>query len=90
MLKIVVIFQVQYTPSPVCMCVSGVCLTIPEGALEVGVEEDILVAVCRDERDAPHLTGQSPHLVILRLNRREYANTRTQIYSHQRQKLWLQ
>lgn len=42
----------------VCVvCVTGVCLTIPEGALEEGPGEDIFVAVCREDRDRPRLTG---------------------------------
>lgn len=36
--------------------VTGVCLTIPEGALEEGPGEDIFVAVCREDRDRPRLT----------------------------------
>ncbi len=38
--------------------VTGVCLTIPEGALEEGSGEDIFVAVCREDRDRPRLAGQ--------------------------------
>ena len=42
--------------------VPGVSLTIPEGALPDDCSETVYLAVCRDDRDRPKLTGNSEPL----------------------------
>ena len=37
---------------------AGVCLTIPTGCIEEGHTEDMFLAVCRDDKDRPQLTGK--------------------------------
>lgn len=37
----------------------GVSVTIPEGAIKKGTSEEIFLAVCRDDKDRPKLTGKS-------------------------------
>ena len=37
---------------------AGVSLTIPEGAIRKGQNEDVFLAVCRDDKDRPKLTGE--------------------------------
>ena len=49
------VIQVRY-------CVTwrtGVCLTIPEGAVRQGCNVEVFLAVLRDDRDRPRLSGQS-------------------------------
>jgi len=58
-------------PVQVCYLVTvsrdtGVCLTIPEGAVRQGANVEVFLAVLRDDRDRPKLTGQSP-IITLRL-----------------------
>jgi len=36
---------------------TGVCLTIPEGAVRHGCDVEIFLAVLRDDRDRPKLSG---------------------------------
>jgi len=52
-----------------CVIVSrdtGVCLTIPEGAVRQGGNVEIFLAVLRDDRDRPKLSGRS-HIALLSL-----------------------
>lgn len=37
---------------------SGVSLTVPEGAIPKGIKEHVYVAVLRDDRHRPKLTGK--------------------------------
>lgn len=41
------------------MCVIGVTLTVPEGAIPEDSAVDIYLAVCQDDRARPKLTGES-------------------------------
>lgn len=34
---------------------------IPEGAIKKGQVEDIYIAVCRDNKDRPQLSGKTSH-----------------------------
>ncbi|XP_041362297.1 netrin receptor UNC5C-like isoform X3 [Gigantopelta aegis] len=47
---------------------SGVCMTIPEGAIKKGCVEEVYMAVCRDDKDRPRLNDRqtilSPVLLI--------------------------
>lgn len=43
----------------VMVYLSGICLTVPEGAVPKGCSEDFFVAVSRDDKDRPKLTGMS-------------------------------
>ncbi len=38
--------------------VAGVSVTIPEGAIKKGSTEEVFVAVCRDDKDRPKLSGE--------------------------------
>ena len=40
---------------------SGVSLLIPEGAIRPGQTEEIYMAVCRDDKDRPRLSGNTCH-----------------------------
>lgn len=46
---------------------SGVTLLIPEGAISRGKTEEIYMAVCRDDKDRPKLSGRKKRLIHLRL-----------------------
>lgn len=41
----------------------GVLLTVPEGAIKKGHVEELYMAVCRDDKDRPKLTGKSLFLL---------------------------
>lgn len=43
----------------------GVSLTIPEGAILKGNTEEIFIAVSREDKDRPKLTGMTPHYYTL-------------------------
>ena len=36
---------------------TGVAVTIPEGAIKKGATEEVFLAVCRDDKDRPKVTG---------------------------------
>ncbi|KAK2166829.1 hypothetical protein NP493_1301g00030 [Ridgeia piscesae] len=51
---------VSHTGGRITLPDSGVSMTIPEGAIEMGETEDIFLAVSRDDKDRPKLTdGQT-------------------------------
>ena len=41
-----------------CVCYSGISLTVPEGAIKKGGTEEIYLAVCRDDKDRPKVSGK--------------------------------
>jgi len=41
-----------------CCLLSGVSLTVPEGAVAKGCTEVVFVVVLRDDKDRPKLSGQ--------------------------------
>ena len=43
---------------------SGVCLLIPEGAIKQGQKEEMYMAVCRDDKDRPKLSGKITSSVL--------------------------
>ena len=45
---------------------SGVCLLIPEGAIRKGQTEEIYMAVCRDDKDRPKLSGEGHFNILTR------------------------
>lgn len=47
-----------HTGGRLCLTESGVSLTIPEGAIRKGQNEDVFLAVCRDDKDRPKLTDK--------------------------------
>jgi len=46
------------------VCLPGVSLTIPEGSVKKGTTEEIFLAVSRDDKDRPKLTGKSEDYFI--------------------------
>ena len=44
---------------------TGVCLTIPEGAIRQGCNVEVYLAVLRDDRDRPRLSGRPAHYSLL-------------------------
>ena len=49
---------VTHAGARICLPDSGVSLTIPEGAISRGSKEQIYIAVLRDDRHRPKLTGK--------------------------------
>lgn len=37
--------------------ITGVTLTVPEGAIKKGQTEELFLAICRDDKDRPKLSG---------------------------------
>lgn len=50
---------ITHAGARLCLPDSGVSLTVPEGALPRGVKGQIYMAVLRDDRHRPKLTGES-------------------------------
>lgn len=53
----------DYTGGRLVLPESGVSLLIPEDAIPRGKTEEIYMAVCRDDKDRPKLSGMLPHCI---------------------------
>ena len=47
-----------------CCLAAGVALTVPDGAVRKGCTQIIFIAVLRDDRDRPKLTGEYSNYII--------------------------